>query len=138
MKKIMKISTKVFLILILFVMVFYTFNNSFVYAADTDFNPGDWDPGLKYNESGSKIIRSLEGESKLKEIANKIITPIGVIGSLVSGLAIIIIGIKYMLGSVEEKAEYKKSLGPYFIGAVFVFGITTVVSVIYNIASSFN
>ena len=49
MKKIMKISTKVFLILILFVMVFYTFNNSFVYAADTDFNPGDWDPGLKYN-----------------------------------------------------------------------------------------
>ena len=54
MKKIMKISTKVFLILIFFVMLFYTFNNSFVFAAD--FNPDDWIPS-----DGS-------GDAKLLEI----------------------------------------------------------------------
>ena len=126
MKKIMKISAKVFLILIFFVMIFYTFNNGFVYAADTDFNPDEWIPN------------NGKGDYRLLAIGNEIIGPIQVIGSLVSVVTIIIIGIKYMLGSVEEKAQYKETLGPYFIGAVLVFGTTTVVSVIYNIASSFN
>ena len=126
MKKIMKMSTKVFLILVLFIMLFYTFNNDFVYAVDTKFNTNDWIPN-----DGS-------GDAKLLSIGNKIMGPIQVIGSLVSVIAIIIIGIKYMLGSVEEKAQYKETLGPYFLGAVLVFGITNVVSIIYDIASSLN
>ena len=129
MKKIMKISTKVFLILIFFVMLFYTFN-SFVYAADftlSDFNPGEFMP----KNGGS-------GDSKVLEIGNKIVGPVQVIGSLISVVTIIIIGIKYMLGSVEEKAQYKETLGPYFLGAILVFGITTVTGVIYGIVSSFN
>lgn len=126
MKKIMKISIKVFLMLILFVMIFYTFNNGFVDAADTDFNPDDWLP-----HDGS-------GDAKLLSIGNKIMGPIQLIGSLVSVVTIMIIGIKYMLGSVEEKAQYKETLGPYFLGAVLVFGITNVVSIIYDVASSFN
>lgn len=126
MKKIMKISVKVSLILILFVIMFYTFNNSFVYSADTKFNTNEWVPN------------NGKGDYRLLAIGNDIIGPIQVIGSLVSVVTIIIIGIRYMLGSVEEKAQYKETLGPYFIGAVLVFGTTTVVSVIYNIASSFN
>ena len=43
-----------------------------------------------------------------------------------------------MLGSVEEKAQYKETLGPYFLGAVLVFGITNVLSIVYNIAISLN
>lgn len=93
-----------------------------------DFDANFWDPS-----TGKK-----EGDSKLLEIGNKIIGPIQVIGSLVSVIAIIIIGIKYMLGSVEEKAQYKETLGPYFLGAVFVFGITNVLSIVYNIAISLN
>ena len=49
---------------------------------------------------------------------------------------LIIIGIKYMFGSVEEKAQYKKILLPYFWGAIMVFGITNIVSIIYDIAVS--
>ena len=73
---------------------------------------------------------------KLKDIGNKIIGPIQVIGSLVSVIAIIIIGIKYMLGSVEEKAQYKETLGPYVLGAIFVFAITNILKIIYDIATS--
>lgn len=90
------------------------------------FNPDDWIP----NDGA--------GDAKLLEIGNRIMGPIQVIGSLASVIAIIIIGIKYMLGSVEEKAQYKETLGPYFLGAVLVFGITNVVSIIYDVASSFN
>ena len=39
-----------------------------------------------------------------------------------------------MIGSVEEKAEYKKTLMPFLIGALFVFAASTIASIIYNIA----
>ena len=39
-----------------------------------------------------------------------------------------------MMGSVEEKAEYKKTLLPYVIGASMVFAASSLVSIIYNIA----
>ena len=32
------------------------------------------------------------------------------------------LGIKYMLGSAEEKAEYKKDMIPYLVGAFLLFG----------------
>mgnify|MGYP000776194846 len=38
-----------------------------------------------------------------------------------------------MLGSTEEKAEYKKSMLPYVIGAVFVFASSAIAGAIYNI-----
>ena len=34
----------------------------------------------------------------------------------------IIIGIKYMLGSAEEKADIKGLLIPYIVGCVIIFG----------------
>ena len=37
-----------------------------------------------------------------------------------------------MLGSVEEKAEYKKTLMPYIIGATFVFAASAIAGTIYN------
>ena len=41
------------------------------------------------------------------------------------------IGIKYMLGSVEEKAKHKQTLMPYLIGAVLVFSETTIPQILY-------
>ena len=43
-----------------------------------------------------------------------------------------ILGIKYMLGSVEEKASYKKSMMPYLIGSVLIFGAVNVTATIYS------
>lgn len=62
----------------------------------------------------------------------KLITIISVIGSIVSVITLICLGIKYMLGSVEEKAEYKKTLMPYVIGAFFVFCASTIAGIIYR------
>ena len=76
--------------------------------------------------------------AKVADKGNVIIGIIQVIGSLTSVIMLIVIGIKYMVGSVEEKAEYKKSMLPYIIGAVMVFASAQLVQVIYNWAVTLN
>lgn len=63
---------------------------------------------------------------------SEILSVVSIIGSAVSIIAMIALGIKYMLGSIEEKAEYKKTLIPYLIGAVCVFGATTIPGIVYK------
>mgnify|MGYP004531230821 CR=1 FL=1 len=67
--------------------------------------------------------------------ANAVIGLVQMIGTITSVLALIIIGIKYMVGSVEEKAEYKKTMKPYLIGAVMVFSITNIIFIIEKLVS---
>ena len=47
-----------------------------------------------------------------------------------------LLGIKYMLSSVEEKAEYKKTCGVYIVGAILVFGVSTFAEIIYKVVQS--
>ena len=70
------------------------------------------------------------------DLGNKIITTLSVVGSVVSVVVLIVIGIKYLLGSVGEKAEYKKTLLPYLIGAVLVFTASVVAKAIYQTLNS--
>ena len=50
-------------------------------------------------------------------------------------LLIAILGLKYMLGSVEEKADYKKSFVPLIVGAIVVMGATQIATMIFSLAS---
>lgn len=68
-----------------------------------------------------------------KDIGNTIITVLSTIGSIISVITLVIIGIKYMLGSTEEKSVYKKSLMPYVIGAVLVFGASIIAGMVYSL-----
>ena len=49
---------------------------------------------------------------------------------------LLILGIKYMMGSASEKAEYKKTMIPYIVGAVLIFAGTSLVRVIYSLSTS--
>lgn len=77
-----------------------------------------------------------ETEQAISNVGQGVIKIISTVGSIFSVVVLIILGIKYMLGSVEEKAEYKKSLFPYVIGAVILFGASALANIIYNIAIS--
>lgn len=70
--------------------------------------------------------------SDLTGIGNGLITIITTIGIVVSVIVLIILGLKYMLGSVEEKAAYKKTLLPYVIGAALVFAASAIAGGIYS------
>ena len=73
----------------------------------------------------------------MQNIGNQIITVVSVAGSIVSVVVLIVLGIKYMMGSAEEKAEYKKTLMPYIIGAALVFAASAIAGIVFNFANSF-
>lgn len=75
---------------------------------------------------------------KITEKASLILTVITNVGIVLAILMSAILGIKYMIGSVEEKAEYKKDLLPYFIGSILLFGICTIVKVLQTLGESIN
>lgn len=77
-----------------------------------------------------------DDSAKLKSTGKKILAIINIVGVVVSVVALGIIGLRYMFGSLEEKAHYKETMVPYIIGLVMLGGITTIVNIIYNIASN--
>lgn len=80
-------------------------------------------------------------DSDTDVIINKgavIVNVIRVIGISVTVVSLMLIGIKYMTGSLEEKADYKKSMIPYLIGVFIFFALTQLLSIIIDLANSFN
>ncbi len=63
---------------------------------------------------------------------NKIIGILKVIGSIAAVIILMVLGFKYMMGSAEDKADYKKSMIPYLIGAVCIFLAPMIAGAIYN------
>ena len=73
--------------------------------------------------------------NSIKSLSNNIIGLLQVAGMAVSIIVLIVLGIKYMMGSTAEKAEYKKTLMPYFIGALLIFGASALAGVAIDFAS---
>lgn len=71
--------------------------------------------------------------SGLIPIANIIVWIVRAVGTAISALMLTIIGIKYITGSVEEKAEYKQTMWPYVLGAILLFAGSSVTTVLYDL-----
>ena len=65
---------------------------------------------------------------------NTILGVLQAVGTIAAVGILMVLGIKYMMGSTEEKAEYKKTMLPYVIGAVMLFAAVNVAAVIANMA----
>ena len=65
-------------------------------------------------------------------MAQVIIGVIRALGTSIALLMLTIMGVKYIMGSVEEKAAYKQTMIPYLIGAVLIFSAAQVTQVIYD------
>ena len=74
-------------------------------------------------------------DTTYQTVGNKVIGIIQVVGIIISVATLMILGIKYMMGSAEEKAEYKKTFIPYLVGAVLLFAASALANSIYNLAS---
>ncbi len=74
-------------------------------------------------------------ETPAIEIGSKIVGVVMIIGTIVAVATLIVLGIKYMIGSVEERAEYKQTMKPYLIGVFLTFATCTLLTLIYNIVT---
>ena len=59
------------------------------------------------------------------------------IGTVVSVVMLVVIGIKFMFAGVEERADYKANLKPYLIGAFILFTGTLIPQLIYTFMQNF-
>ena len=89
---------------------------------------------------GSAIITSLSGDKTtaitstgMTNLGGKIIGTIQVLGIIIAIVVLLVLGIKYMVGSAEEKAEYKKTMMPYVVGALLIFAASTIVNILYGV-----
>ena len=76
------------------------------------------------------------GTAGIDTVGKKIVAVLQTVGIVLSVIILIILGIKYMMGSAEEKADYKKSMMPYIIGAALIFAASAFAQVIYGFFSN--
>lgn len=93
--------------------------------ANATINPDEYKPKEPNRSDVDRII----------EIANPIIGTIKTVGIVIAVITMAILGVKYMTGSVSEKAEYKKTMMPYLVGAIMVVAITQLLGIIIEIVN---
>lgn len=100
----------------------------FVPRVNATINPGDYKPG---------DLTSADYYVPFK-FAGTILNAITIVGVVIAVVMVMVLGIRYMMGSVEQRAEYKKTMMPMLIGAILLFTTSTIVSIIYNLVSQMN
>lgn len=130
-----KKTIKILSILLTFAMVITMFSTP-VFAADgDDGEEGTTSSVITPNSLKDKITYEGEGNTKVQAIGGEIIGILQTAGVVVAVVILIVLGIKYMMGSTAEKAEYKKTMMPYFIGAILIFGAVAVAEVVFQMAA---
>jgi len=101
-------------------------------------NKGDFTDVLIDTDYYKPTGGSNAGVAELEMKIGTVLSVITNLGMILSVLISAILGVKYMLASVEEKAEIKSDMIPYLIGACLVFGVCTVVKILQSVGYSFN
>lgn len=113
----MRKTNKIFLILIITFLLINIFSQVFATINPNQYKPSD------ITEADTKLAFDKVGI---------ILGAVRNISVVVSVIVLMVIGLRYMFGSVEEKADYKKTMMPYIIGCVLAVSGTTIVTFIYN------
>lgn len=127
----------ILIILLLAIVLFY----NVVYAKE-DTGTGSGSVLEDITGTGGSLDKykpgDIDGTSKLEEKAEYILGIIKNVGVVLSVVSLILLGIKYMLGSIEEKAAYKESFKPYIIGTFLVFTGSLLPELIYKFMQNLN
>lgn len=148
----MKNSHKIKIFIILMMIFTIIFNFDYIVEARYDDDLTERDERLK-NEAQERTKNNSDPsknpdyyhpklistpEPEVQEKIGNILGVINVIGIVSSVIILMIIGMKYMFGSVEEKAEYKKTMSMYLLGTLILFSASTLPNIIYKFATAFN
>ena len=81
----------------------------------------------------SQVQPTDPGTNDIQTLGGKILGILQTVGIVLSVIILVILGLKYMMGSAEEKAEYKKTMIPYLVGAVLIFLAPTIANTVYTL-----
>ena len=83
-------------------------------------------------------ISNIKGTDGLTIRGNVIVGVLQGVGTVIAVIILTIIGIRYMISSVEERADYKETMVPFVIGAGSLLIISNLVGIIYSIVTNIN
>lgn len=111
---------KILSIVLLVMMIVLSVSN--VFAADTIISQLETD-----------VNSATADTTKVSAVAGKVIKMIRNVAVIGGVIILVILGCKYMMGSVEEKAGYQKSLIPLVVGIVVIMGATSIASFLFEL-----
>lgn len=120
----MKKSKKIFLRILPVLMVLMIVFTTNVFAANEGFNAFSSEMKVNANKSGNTI-------GTISNAWGIILT----ILQVAAIAAVVFAGVRYMFASADSKADIKKQMIWLVIGAVLVFGASTVIQLVTNVAN---
>lgn len=118
-----QIMLKIFTILL--VVITIASLSTSVLAAGTGISASDLEQNITFGD-----------DTTIVQKVGSIMGTIRNIAVIAAVIVLMIIGVKYILGSVEEKAEYKKTFMPLIIGIVIVVLATSIATFIFNMVGA--
>ena len=110
---------KIFLLIFLINIIFSNINIAKASGVDNIFGGGD--TFIQSGQLAKNQIGELN-EDELKNTSSIIYNILLVAGICIAAIVSVILGIQFMLGSIEQKAKIKEALIPFIIGCVVIFG----------------
>lgn len=95
-------------------------------------------PNISLAADPGSVINNLNtdqdvGSNEITSIGSKIMSFIWILSIVVAVVVLMYTGLKFIVGSANEKAEYKKSLMPLVVGVLILVFATTIVNAIFSI-----
>ncbi len=118
----MKISKKVYKIIPFVLLLLVILNTYNVFAADPSTI---FDPNSMPDPNGNNIGR-------VNSSVSRIWGSVTLILQIASVAAVIFAGVRYMFASADQKADIKKSMIFLVVGAIIVFGSSTVIKFVVD------
>lgn len=75
-------------------------------------------------------------EARTRGLAASIIDIVKIVGTGTSLLILLFMGVRYILKSPTEKAEFKKTFTAYIVGAIILFTATNLVAIVAEFATT--
>ena len=91
-----------------------------------------------FNPESFSGIYTGNGTSRFISWGNVIVGIIQTGAVATAVISLIVMGIKLMYASVEDKAEIKKHAIPYVIGSLLIFGATSLVTIVADAGKTLN
>lgn len=122
------------LIIILMLFTILTILSTHTYALGGIITSGDKFENARANYLVNGIHSDMEiDETDLKNVSNTVYNIFLLLGIIIAVIIGMVLGIKFMTGSIEEQAKVKESLVPYIAGCIVIFGAFTIWKIVLEV-----